>query len=83
MYMKSSTKMYYCIALVDTNILPKSSILVNSSTSSSIAGSYSASLLLINNYLAPVSNIIYIENPSILIGKYKWPCYIFNIISFI
>ena len=73
---------YNCIAQVVPSILPIGSIMVRGITSCMVTGSLSASLGLINNHVVLVSNIADIENPWVLIGKYKKPYCILMSLSF-
>ena len=61
--MKSSVSMSNCIANVATTVFPIGNVTVEGVGVCTVAGSFAASLQLINDRIAPVSNIDGTVNP--------------------
>ena len=56
-----------------TNVFSVGNVIFRGIMVDTVASSFSASLQLINDHVAPVSNIANTENSWVLIGKYKRP----------
>ena len=79
--MKSSIRKTNYIAKVATNTLPIGNIIVRVIMFCMFSGSFSASLQLINDCVAPVSNIANTGNLWVLIIKYKRSCCILMLLN--
>ena len=79
--MKSSISIFRLIAIVATNVFPIGNVAVRGFMVYMVAGSFSASLLLTNDHVAPVSSIADIVNLWVFIGKYKRLCCILMLLS--
>ena len=65
-----------------TSVFPVGSIMLKGIMGCTVAASFSASLQLTNNYIAPVSNIADTVNPWLWIGLYKRPCWVSMLLNY-